>query len=190
MRKENRSAPRKASRRRVGNKQAPPSFDARFGNSSWETLVKDQCSHHFEIKPTTLRSILMFYWLSYISRQWSHNHLSKNIIVLFLKVTLCTRALCIHSQIIKFKVSMMGVSKIDPQLVPSTCELLCSEVMYGWCSGAECLAVSTAPSVWPRWAAPLAIQPLAARQGRFSKPDICQKWLFIEVQFISARIQP
>ena len=54
-------------------------------------------------------------------------------------------------------------SKSTPSLFHQAV-VLCSEVI-GSCSGAERLAGSTAPSVRPRWAAPLAIQSLTARKG-------------------------
>ena len=43
--------------------------------------------------------------------------------------------------------------------------MLCFEVIYGSCSGAECLAGCTTSSVRLRWAAPLAIQSMDCDKG-------------------------
>ena len=55
-------------------------------------------------------------------------------------------------------------SKLTPSLIHLAL-VLCSEVKPGSCSGIERLAGGTAPSVQPRWAAPLVIQSTTARKG-------------------------
>ena len=44
---ENRSSRRKTSQSRVENQQTQPTYDARSGNQTRDTLVEGECSHHY-----------------------------------------------------------------------------------------------------------------------------------------------